>query len=224
MSSISSITGGNSLSYLQPTSSGTQRVAGGDSDGDSDGQGGAGNVGKSNFMSAISQALGQTTGTSAATSTSATSGTDPQAALQGFLQNLFSSLSQANGTPATGKQKTDADGDGGRRSVSGVSGQGSNISANLQNLLQQLAASSQATSSATGTNAADPLSALNSSFQNLISSITASQGQTATTQGQTATTQGQAVPVPTLQSFLQNLMQSMGNGQNISGALVSTTA
>lgn len=222
MSSIGNISAANNLSYLQPTSNATQRVAGGDSDGDSDSSG-SGGVGKSNFMSAIAQALGQnlpggsaTSSASNVTAPSAGSTQDPQAALQAFVQNLFSSLGQTNGTSqanGTGQTKRGDSDDSGGKSVAGS--QGSNMLANLQNLLQQLSAPAGSTSQTSS--ATDPLAGLSSSFQNLLSSMNASQGQTApnTAQGQTT---------PTLQSFLQNLMQNMGNGQNISGAMVSTTA
>jgi hypothetical protein len=95
------------------------------------------------------------------------------------------------------------------------------MGANIQNLLQQLSANSQntptdstsatsATSSLTSTTT-DPLSMLNSSFQNLVTAMNSSKVQNPASS-------------PTLQSFLQNLMQNMGNGQNISGAFVSTKA
>ena len=87
------------------------------------------------------------------------------------------------------------------------------MSANIQNLLQQLSASGQSSSTGTTSSATDPLSALNSSFQNLVTAMNSSQGQTAA-----------AANAPTLQSFLQNLMQDMSGGQNISGAIVSTHA
>lgn len=202
MGSIGTISGVNNLSYLQPASSATPRISGGDSDGASDSRGGAGAVGNANFMSAISQALGKNM-TGSATSSSAAPyapyGTTvnttqgPQAALQSFVQNLFSSLAQANGTPVSGNQKTggDSDGDKGGGNAASVAG-GSNMTANLQSLLQQLSVGSQAGNAKTS-GTTDPLSSLNSSFQNLISSINASQGQIAATQGQAA-----ASPAPTL--------------------------
>ncbi len=71
-------------------SSSTQRVAG-----DSDGDHGQENIGKSNFMNAVTQALDQSLSGSASkpqvshkTAAGATV-QDPQVALQGFLQNLF---------------------------------------------------------------------------------------------------------------------------------------
>ena len=224
MSSISNISSLSNLLNLQPASSAPQRVGAGDSDGDGDNSRGAGGVGKSNFMNAIQQALGQsvpgslsTSSSSATSATAPTSATqDPQAALQAFLQNLLASLGQTNASPVGGSQAagSDADGDSdGSKSVSGVGRHGSNISANIQNLLQQLTASNPNTPASTQSNDTDPVAKLNSSFQNLMNSLNVAQGQN--TSGANA---------PTLQTFLQNLYQDMGNGQNISGALVSATA
>ncbi|NNM80560.1 MAG: hypothetical protein HKM01_08925 [Gallionella sp.] len=220
MSSINTVSNTNNLSGLQQLSPSSQRIAGGKGDGDSDGGKETRGVGKSNFMNAITQALGQSlsgtsgTSSSASSSSSSTSPTtpDPQAALQAFVQNLFSSLGQmASGIQTTG---SDSDGDSdGSKSVSGAGKAGANMSANIQNLLQQLSASGQSSSTGTTSSATDPLSALNSSFQNLVTAMNSSQGQTAA-----------AANAPTLQSFLQNLMQDMSGGQNISGAIVSTHA
>ena len=52
-----------------------------------------------------------------------------------------------------------------------------------------------------------------SSFQNLVNSLQGSQGQNAS-----------ANNAPSLQSFLQNLLQNMNSVHNISGAVVSTQA
>ncbi len=176
-------------------SSGTQRVSA-----DADGDHGKESIGKSNFMNAVTQALDQTLSGSASKpqvshKTAAATVQDPQVALQGFLQNLFSSLSQVSGK--TGDQ------DGAVPNVG--SHHGSHIAASLQNLLQQLSSTSGSSSNAS-------LSHLNSSFQNLITSINSAQGQAA------------SASQPTLQTFLQNLMQDVGNGQNISGTIVSTKA
>lgn len=186
-------------------SSGAQRVSG-----DGDGDHGKESVGKSNFMDAVTHALDQSlSGSSAKTHVSHKTSAapdattqDPQVALQGFLQNLFSSLSQASGN--TGGQ------DG---SVSGVgsSHQGSHVAQSLQNLLQQLSSTTGGSSTA-ASSSGNSLSQLNSSFQNLVSSINSAQGQ------------GASAPQPTLQAFLQNLMQDVGKGQNISGTIVSTQA
>lgn len=227
MSTTGSISSLSNLQYIPPTTSRVQST-GGDSDGDSDGSSGAGRVGKgSNFMQAIEQALGKSLGSSSTTASSATttSGSattqDPVAAVQAFMQSLFSALHQGGGS-AQGSNNTGADKDGDNdasRSVSGAGRGGSNMAAKIQNLLQQLSANSP--SSATGTqNAstgtqADPLSALNSSFQNMLSALNPSQGAASANANANA---------PSLQSFLQNLMQNLGNGQNIAGAVVSTHA
>lgn len=229
MSSISNISGSSNLSYLQPTTNATKQVGGSDVDGDNDGGSKVGRVGRSNFMSAIEEALGQTlsgsSGASSATSTSGSSSStsstqDPQTALQAFLHSLFSAMhqmgGQGNGAAATGN---DADGNS---SASGVGRHhhhhhgGSNLTASIQNLLQQLSSNSQSgstnsqsSSSAGQGGGTDALSNLNSSFQNLINTINASQGQ------------GAPAATPTLQAFMQNLLQDLKSGQNISGAVVS---
>ncbi len=183
-------------------SSGAQRVSG-----DSDGDRGKESAGKSNFMNAVINALDQTlsgsSGSSGSThsthkpSTSTTTTQDPQVALQGFLQNLYSSLSQVSDSKPA---------DQGVSSV--ASHHGSHLASELQNLMQQLSSASGSSSSG----GSSSLSHLDSSFQNLVSSINSAQGQGAT------------AAQPTLQAFLQNLMQDVGNGQNVSGAIVSTQA
>ena len=183
-------------------SSGVQRASG-----DSDGDHGQEGIGKSNFMNAVNQALDQSLSGSASKTHVSHKATatvqDPQVALQGFLQNLFSSLSQASGNAA------DQDGS---QAVSGAGrGHGSHIAASLQSLLQQLS-STTGSSSASANSSGGSLSHLDSSFQNLIASINSAQGQAA------------SASQPTLQTFLQNLMQDVGNGQNISGTIVSTKA
>ncbi|OIR16257.1 hypothetical protein GALL_29770 [mine drainage metagenome] len=90
------------------------------------------------------------------------------------------------------------------------------MAAGIQNLLQQLNASSQNTASGTDSSngsGSSAISSLNSSFQNLVSSLDASQGQSAS-----------AANAPSLQTFLQNLMQNIGNVQNMSGSVISTQA
>ena len=227
MSSISNISGSSSISYVPPTTSTIQSIGGGDTDGDNDGSMGAGKVGKSNFLSALQQALGQSlsgsSGASSATSTSDPASPsnltqDPQVALQSFLHSLFAALHQAGGQAATAGNGTDSDGDG-SSSAAGVGGRhhrgGSNLSANIQNLLQQLSSSSQSSSTSspsTSTSSTDALGNLNSSFQNLINTLSASQGK------------GTPTTSPDLQSFLQNFMQDLSGGQNISGAVVNTKA
>lgn len=217
MSSINNISGLSNTSYLQQTSAALSQVGMTDSDGDSDGSSGVRKAGKSNFLSAIEQALGQslpssstTSSAGSSTSNATPSTSDPQAALQAFMQNLFAALGQINGGQGSG---SDSDGDNdGSKAVSGTGKHGSQLAAKLQTLLQQLSANNQTTSAGTQGSGTDPLSNLNASFQNLIDSMNAAQGQNAT-----------AGNTPTLQSFLQNLMQDIGNG-NISGAVVSTQA
>ncbi len=183
-------------------SSGAQRVSG-----DADGDHGQESIGKSNFMNAVNQALDQSLSGSASKTpvshktAATTTAQDPQVALQGFLHNLFSSLSQVSGNTA------DQDG-----AVSNVgSRHGSHIASSLQSLLHQLS-STTGSSSASANSSGGSLSHLDSSFQNLIASINSAQGQAA------------SASQPTLQTFLQNLMQDVGNGQNISGTIVSTKA
>ena len=183
-------------------SSGAQRVSG-----DMDGDHGQESIGESNFMNAVTHALDQSQSGSASKApvshkiVATTTAQDPQVALQGFLQNLFSSLSQVSGNTA------DQDG-----AVSNIgSRHDSHITASLQSLLQQLS-STTGGSSASASSSGSSLNHLDSSFQNLISSINSAQGQA------TAASQ------PTLQTFLQNLMQDVGNGQSISGTIVSTKA
>ncbi len=183
-------------------SSGAQRVSG-----DSDGDHGQESIGKSNFMNAVTHALDQTLSGSSSkpqqashktsSSTDATA-QDPQVALQGFLQNLFSSLSQASVN--SGNQD-------GAVTAAGKA-HGSHMTTSLQNLLQQLSSSSSSSTSGT----TNSLSQLDASFQNLVTSISSAQGL------------GASAAQPTLQTFLQNLMQNVGNGQNISGTIVSTQA
>jgi len=219
MSTINNISSSTYVSYVQSTTktNATQSVRG--HDGDNDVSSGAGKIGRSNFMSAIEQALGQTlsgsSGTSPATSasksTSSSSSTqDPQAALQTFLRSLFAALHQAGG------QGKGVGGDnGGSPSASRVGHHprgGSNLAANIQNLLQQLSSSNQSTSTTGQGSSTDAISNLNSSFQNLIDTINKSQGQ------------GASAASPTLQAFLQHLQQDLSSGQNISGAVVSIKA
>lgn len=186
-----------------------QQMAAGQSGADSDR--GAGGIGKSNFVNAIMQALGQgATGTQASSGTApsatatAAASTTPQAALQSFMQTLSAALGQTNGGDS------DGDKDDGKQ-VSGGGRQGSNMTASIQNLLQQLSTNSPATPETSASPATDILGTLNTSYQNLMTSMNSAQGQT-------------PASTPTLPSFLQNFMQNMNNGQNISGAMISTQA
>ena len=199
-------------------------------DGDNDGSKVSGGVGRANFMSAIEQALGQSLSRTAGAvtaavppnSASATSpAQDPQSALNPFLHNLFAALNQASG-PGAGTSATNNPSNMGNPSVSGAGHHhhgGSNLTANIQSLLQQLSSSSQSTSSSNSSMSSsnsirgtDAISNLSSSFQGLMSAVDTSQGR-----GPSSTT-------PNLQSFLQNLLQDLKGGQNISGAVISTKA
>jgi len=230
MSDISSISGLGSLSNVLPTSNKNRMAGGRGNDGDNDGSKVSGGVGRANFMSAIEQALGQSLsrsagGVTAAVTPNSTSATnpahDPQSALNPFLHNLFAALNQATGS-GNGASATDNPSNMGNPSVSGVGHHhhgGSNLTASIQSLLQQLSSSSQSTSSSNSSMSSsnpirgtDAISNLSSSFQGLMSAVDTSQGR-----GASATT-------PSVQSFLQNLLQDLKGGQNISGAVISTKA
>ena len=230
MSDISSISGLGSLSNVLPTSNKNRMAGGRGNDGDNDGSKVSGGVGRANFMSAIEQALGQSLSRSAGAVTAAVTPNsasatnpvkDPQSALNPFLHNLFASLNQARGS-GNGASATDNPSNMGNPSVSGVGHHhhgGSNLTENIQSLLQQLSSSSQNTSSSnSGMSSSNPIrgtdaiSNLSSSFQGLMSAVDTSQGR-----GASSTT-------PSVQSFLQNLLQDLKGGQNISGAVISTKA
>jgi hypothetical protein len=230
MSDISSISGLGSLSNVLPTSNKNRMAGGRGNDGDNDGSKVSGGVGRANFMSAIEQALGQSLSRSAGAVTAAVTpnsasatnpAQDPQSALNPFLHNLFAALNQATGS-GNGASATDNPSNMGNPSVSGVGHHhhgGSNLTANIQSLLQQLSSSSQSTSSINSststsnqTSGADALSNLSSSFQGLMSAVDTSQGR------------GASSTAPSVQSFLQNLLQDLKGGQNISGAVISTKA
>ena len=230
MSDISSISGLGSLSNVLPTSNKNRMAGGRGNDGDNDGSKVSGGVGRANFMSAIEQALGQSLSRSAGAVTAAVTPNspsatnpvkDPQSALNPFLHNLFAALNQARGS-GNGTSATDNPSNMGNPSVSGVGHHhhgGSNLTANIQSLLQQLSSSSQSTSSSNSSMSSsnsirgtDAISNLSSSFQGLMSAVDTSQGR-----GASSTT-------PSVQSFLQNLLQDLKGGQNISGAVISTKA
>jgi hypothetical protein len=230
MSDISSISGLGSLSNVLPTSNKNRMAGGRGNDGDNDGSKVSGGVGRANFMSAIEQALGQSLSRTAGAvtaavppnSASATSpAQDPQSALNPFLHNLFAALNQATGS-GNGASATDNPSNMGNPSVSGAGHHhhgGSNLTASIQSLLQQLSSSSQSTSSSNSSMSSsnsirgtDALSNLSSSFQGLMSAADTSQGR------------GSSATAPSVQSFLQNLLQDLKGGQNISGAVISTKA
>jgi len=225
MSSIGNVSGATNVSYLQPATNSAQSVARSDSDGDNDSSSGVGKVGKSNFLNAIEQALGQSmpgsTATSSATSASnstspSVSTQNPPAALQTFLHSLFAALHQGSGR---GSAAVASGSDSNNPGVSSTPTVGrhhhgdSNLAANIQGLLQQLSSGSQGSSTNSSSGSNDAIGTLNSSFQNLINTINTSQAQGAT-----------SAAAPSLQSFLQNLLQDMSGGQSISGAVVSTKA
>lgn len=222
MSTIGSTSGISNSLYVQPASNRVQS-AGRNAEGGSS----AGLVSKgSNFMQAIEQALGQSLGSSvapaatAATDVNAGTGQDPAAAVQAFMHGLLSALHQSgNNTGSATDADRDGDNDAGGES-SDIGKGGSNMAAKIQNLLQQFSANNQSAltdnqSASAGIqgSATDPLSNLNSSFQDMINTLNPSQGSSAANANS-----------PTLQSFLQNLMQNLSNGQNITGAVVSTKA
>ena len=230
MSDISSISGLGSLSNVLPTSNKNRMAGGRGNDGDNDASKVSGGVGRANFMSAIEQALGQSLSRTAGAvtaavppnSASATSpAQDPQSALNPFLHNLFAALNQATGS-GNGASATDNPSNMGNPFVSGIGHHhhgGSNLTANIQSLLQQLSSSSQSassinssTSTSNQTSGTDALSNLSSSFQGLMSAVDTSQGR------------GASATAPSVQSFLQNLLQDLKGGQNISGAVISTKA
>ena len=230
MSDISSISGLGSLSNVLPTSNKNRMAGGRGNDGDNDGSKVSGGVGRANFMSAIEQALGQSLSRSAGAVTAAVTpnsasatnpAKDPQSALNPFLHNLFAALNQATGS-GNGASATDNPSNMGNPPVSGIGHHhhgGSNLTENIQSLLQQLSSSSQNTSSSnSGMSSSNPIrgtdaiSNLSSSFQGLMSAVDTSQGR-----GASSTT-------PSVQSFLQNLLQDLKGGQNISGAVISTKA
>jgi hypothetical protein len=252
MSTIGSVSSVTTPSYIKSAYNGVKHT-GGDSDGDNENSRGAGRVGRgSNFMQAIVQALGQSLGVGSSPSTApvaptvpaaSASGTtsaasanqDPAAAVQAFMHDLFSALHQgqhnqgsAQTANSTSNPSTSSTTTGGQ--ISRSDKHSGNMAAKLQNLLQQLSANNQTDASGSSSvqttststtstplpsqgNTNDPLSKLNASFQNMINSLKSLQGSTPTQSS-----------MPTLQSFLQNLIQNLSNGQNIAGSVISTTA
>lgn len=214
--SVSGISGSNSLFQLNQTSAvGQTNNVGSDSDGDNDG-GREGRVSgaRGGFMSAIMQALSQlgtpsTTATPSSTANDASGSTaaDPKAALGAFMHDLFAALqSQDSGqsTPVASDGSTTAPAQGqGHHHHHG--GGVAAIEGKLQSLIQQLSgtgssqpntnADSTTTANASGTTGADSaVATLHNDFQNLLSSLGISGGQT------------------TLESFLKTV------SQNIQGA------
>lgn len=225
--SINGISSGTlNVPQFNPASSGSQ--TGGvnaDRDGDNDGGRVGGSSGTSaggGLASAINQALSQIGVSGSTVSGSSTVAQDPLQALSTFMHDLFAALqSQVAGQPAVAQGGGDSDGDndgGGASRVSAAAGGGrhqgaGNLASKLQSLIQQLSASSSGASSSStpsaGTSGAgtanQALSALQQSFQNLLSSQGASGSQA------------------TLGNFLQTLAQDLP-GANPAGNIVHTQA
>jgi hypothetical protein len=214
MSTVGNLAGVSSVSYIQPSSSPVQPIGGGDSDGDTY-AGGAGQAGRaSNLLQAIGQSLGQlgvnTTPLSAPASVTAAqpNETNPnqnaQGALQSFVKSLLVALHQSDGNDGVSVTDQDSDSDGSVPTpATGKGGRG--LASKIQGLLQQISSGNQ---NAAQNTASGPLGDLNTSFQNLLGALNTSSGS-------------QAQSAPTLQSFLQNLMQELGSGQDITGVAVN---
>jgi hypothetical protein len=166
----------------------------------------ASNTSNLNLPNAIAQALTQSLSGGASTSQSIASrtatdpgaGQTPHAALQIFMQNLFSALGQEN---ANGNQNLTVN-----KPPENAHGS-SNISANIHSLIKQLNSNPQAGMATATATPKSTLDNLNSSFTNLMGLLNGSQSPVGAT---------------TLQSYLENLSQDLGNGHNISGALIDT--
>ena len=238
MSLVNSMPSQNIPSLLQQTAGSNQPIGGSTS-------GNIGGAGQSGFLDGIVQALERSlTGASATSSAAATPGAalssssasssgavqttqNQEVAMQAFLQNLFASLGQANNaaSSANGALPKDTSAISGIQAASSTlavdghhHGRASHVTANIQGLLQQLASSNPSASSAlsstqSSTQSSSPIlfNQLDSSFQNLVNAFNVSQGQSAS-----------AGNTPTLQSFLQNLYQSMSGAQSANGSIVST--
>lgn len=124
------------------------------------------------------------TGSASATSTAAADATQKSPALSEFLHALFQALK--DGAPA--HKSTDPDKTADKSPLSAVSGYGT-LGTKLQGLLQSLG-------SANGSN--PDVTALTSEFQDLVKTSAGSSGSTAH---------------PSLQSFLQTLIQNLGAQQ-----------
>jgi hypothetical protein len=198
---------GSTTVLTQEFFSSTTSVQGRDSDGDNDGSRVAGSGG-GRFASAISQALTQigvtppdassaSAGATSATSTDTSPTQDPKQAERAFAQALFSALQGQSGAP--GQTEGPHKGGGGHHHHGGGGGAGgaSKIESGLQNLIQQLGASG------TPTSGDSALTALQTSFNNL---VTANGGNSSSA---------------SLTSFLQDLSQNL-QGAPSTGNVVST--
>ena len=233
MSFINSMPSQNIPSWQQ--TAGSNQLIGGSASGNT------GSVGQSGFLGGIMHMLEQSlTGASATSSAATASSTaissrsasssgaiqttqNQETALQAFLQNLFASLGQTNNASSSTNGTTPND----ISAISGIQtasstlavdghhhGTGAHMAADIQGLLQQMASSNpSASSTLNSTQSGSPasLNQLDSSFQNLVSAFNVSQGQSVS-----------ANNAPTLQSFLQNLYQSMSGAQSANGSIVST--
>lgn len=209
--SVSAINGNNAAITGTQLTGISSAGSGQDTDGDNDGSRGS-RVGGGKFASAISQVLSQlgvstgssATGASGAADTSDSSATqDPQQALTAFMQNLYAAL-QAQASPQTPASDSTAAGSDGSSAVASVSrhhhhhGAGmSKLESGLQNIAQQLSASS---SSGTSGSALDNLQ---QSFSSLL------------------TADGVSGNGTTLGSFLQALSQNLQSAP-ATGNVVST--
>jgi hypothetical protein len=222
--SISAISGNANITAIQSSVISSQTSATTDADGDNDGSRVSRSGGGGRFASAIIQALaqlgnGSTAANGALDATSATSTTakDPQQALAAFVQNLFAALqSQSSGQAAAStaaNRSTTADAS---NSTSAVSGQGHHhhhgggagkLEGGLQNLIQQLASSADASATGTGsstTSSANPaLDALQQSFDSLLAA------------------EGKSGSNATLSDFLKSFAQNL-QGAPSTGNVVST--
>lgn len=215
MSTINNLSGVNSMLSPQISSGTVSPIGGGDSDGDTAASSAARAGRASNFLQAIGQSLERlgvnTASLSAPVSVTAAQAneTNPnqsaQGALQSFVKSLLGALHQADendGTPTTDKDNdTDISG-----ATAKAGRKGSGLVAKIQNLIQQIYAASQnpAQNAASGS-----LNELNASFKNLLDALSKSPASSSQN-------------APTLQAFLQNMVQDLGNGQSISGAAVDT--
>jgi hypothetical protein len=196
MMAISNI--GSSPALIQGLSTNSNPVSqGNDPDGDGSRlRGGAGG----RFASAINQALTQI-GLTPPDASSASATQDPKQAEQAFAQALFGALQGQNADAAQGSGAAHKGGGGHHHHGGGGAGK---VESGLQNLIQQLSASTTgATSAATSDTSA--LSALQTSFDSLVAANGGTPGN------------------ESLSTFLQNLAQNL-QGAPSSGNVVSTKA
>ena len=159
--------------------------------------------------------------TTTSDSSSSTSGTQAVGQdMHKLMHDLFAALQQAQGQTQS-NAGADSDGDNDGSSVSRTKAASyTNLTSGLQNLIQQLASGSTSPSGSTTTNS--PLSALQTDFQTLLSDAQKSSAGGTNVSG--TSNNGQSA---TLQSFLQNLLNTL-NGQSSTaaalGSVVSTAS